>query len=203
MSTELGVRAARKQLTTREIIMAAFALFARQGYDETTVEQIADQVGISKRTFFRYFANKEDLVLGNLDHTAIRLELAMKERPPAEHAWLSLRRSFDFFVEATTEEPERVCDNLRVMATSPALKATQLGKLQRWQSAIVPELTRRLAGEEPFPQMRAGAMAGSALACLDAAMDAWYLHSGMLNLGPMLDAAMESVAPLHEFALQS
>ena len=74
MRAELGVRAARKQLTTRELILAAFELFAVQGYDETTVEQIADQVGISKRTFFRYFANKEDLVLGNLEHTAVRLQ---------------------------------------------------------------------------------------------------------------------------------
>lgn len=196
MSAELGVRAARKQLTTRELILAAFELFALQGYDETTVEQIADQVGISKRTFFRYFANKEDLVLGNLDHTATLLELAIGERPPTEDPWVSLRRSFDFFVEATTEEPERVCDNLRIMNTSPALKATQLGKLQLWQAAIVPELTRRLAGDEPYPQMRAAAMAGSALACLDASMNAWFLFSGVRNLGPMLDIAMESVAPL-------
>lgn len=197
MSAELGVRAARKQLTTRELILAAFELFALQGYDETTVEQIADQVGISKRTFFRYFANKEDLVLGNLDHTATLLELAIGERPPTEDTWVSLRRSFDFFVEATTEEPERVCDNLRIMNTSPALKATQLGKLQLWQAAIVPELTRRLAGDEPYPQMRAAAMAGSALACLDASMNAWFLFSGVRNLGPMLDIAMESVAPLN------
>ncbi|MDO8731177.1 MAG: TetR family transcriptional regulator [Actinomycetota bacterium] len=197
MTAELGVRAARKQLTSRELILAAFKLFGQQGYDETTVEQIAYQVGISKRTFFRYFANKEDLVLGNLEHAATLLELAMDERPPSEDPWHSLRRSFDFFVEAATEEPERVCDHLRVMSTSPALKATQLGKLQHWQAAIVPELTRRLAGQEPHPQMRASAMAGAALACLDAAMNAWFMHSGVRNLGPMLDIAMESVAPLH------
>lgn len=196
MRTELGVRAARKQLTTRELILAAFELFAIQGYDETTVEQIADQVGISKRTFFRYFANKEDLVLGNLEHTAVRLQLALGERPPTENTWLSLRRSFDFFVEATTEEPERVSNNLRIMNTSPALKATLLGKLQHWQAAIVPELTRRVTGEQPQPELRASAMAGAALACLDASMNTWYLYSGASNLGPMLDIAMESVAPL-------
>lgn len=197
MSAELGVREARKQLTSRELILAAFELFGRQGYDETTVEQISDQVGISKRTFFRYFANKEDLVLGNLEHTAGLLEMAIAERPLGEAPWLSLRRSFDFFVDAATEEPERVCDNLRVMNSSSALKATQLGKLQHWQASLVPELTRRLTGEDPYAHLRAAAMAGAALACLDAAMNAWYLFSGVRNLSPMLDTAMESVAPLH------
>lgn len=197
MTAELGVRAARKQLTSQELILAAFALFGRQGYDETTVEQIADQVGISKRTFFRYFANKEDLVLGNLEHTAALLGSAMGERPPTETPWLSLRRSFDFFVAATTNEPERVSNNIRVVRTSPALKATQLGKLQLWQAALMPELTRRLALGHPDPDMRAAAMAGAALACLDASLNAWYLQSEERNLGTMLDTAMESVAPLH------
>ncbi len=197
MTAVLGVREARKQLTSRELILAAFELFGRQGYDETTVEQIADRVGISKRTFFRYFANKEDLVLGNLEHTAGLLAAAMWERPLSEDPWLSLRRSFDFFVEATTEEPDRVCDNLRIMQSSPALKATQLGKLQHWQAALVPELSRRLAKDGDEADMRAAAMAGAALACMDAAMNAWFLHGGERNLGPMLDTAMESVAPLH------
>ena len=193
----MGVRAARKQLTSRELFLAAFDLFGSQGYDNTTVEQIAERVGISKRTFFRYFANKEDLVLGNLEHTATLLGMAMGERPPAEPLWLSLRRSFDFFVEATTQDPQRVSDNIRVVRTSPALKATQLGKLQLWQAALVPELMRRIQVEQEFAEMRACAIAGAALACLDAALNAWYLNPVERSLGPILDKAMESVAPLH------
>ena len=197
MTAEMGVRAARKQLTSRELFLAAFELFGSQGYDNTTVEQIAERVGISKRTFFRYFANKEDLVLGNLEHTATLLGMAMGERPPGEPMWLSLRRSFDFFVEATTQDPQRVSDNIRVVRTSPALKATQLGKLQLWQAALMPELTRRVTTEQEFPEMRASAIAGAALACLDAALNAWYLNPVERSLGPILDEAMQSVAPLH------
>jgi len=196
VTTQLGIRAERKRLTTRELILAGFDLFARQGYDDTTVEQIAEQVGISKRTFFRYFANKQDLVLGDLDHTAALLVLTLKERPPSEHSWLALRRSFDFFVDACTNEKRRVSNAMRIMESSVELKAAQLGKLEIWRGAIVPVLADRLDITDDLRQMHAAALAGAALTCLDAALNAWYIDFENQNLAPLLDSAMEAVAPL-------
>jgi len=197
MTAELGIRATRKLLTTRELTLAGFELFAQQGYDATTVEQIADRVGISKRTFFRYFANKEDLVLGDLDHTAALLVDALGRRPLTEQPWRSLRRSFDFFVEACDKDARRVHNAMRILETSPDLKTAQLGKLETWRSALVPELSRRLAAQGDGDLMHAAAMAGAAVACLDAALNAWYTDLGARDLGPMLDSAMGSVAPIH------
>lgn len=197
MTAELGIRAARKQLTSRELTQVGFELFERQGYDETTVEQIADHVRVSKRTFFRYFANKEDLVLGNLEQTAELMALALGLRPRTESPWLSLRRSFDFLVDGATDDPTHARDSVRAVQTSPALKATARGKLQIWQSALVPELTTRMSGGVAFPEVRATAIAGAAVSCLEAALIAWSLDYGDQHLGLVLDSAMEGVAPLH------
>ncbi len=64
----------RRPSTTREdVARAALDLFNRPGYDETTVDQIAAAVGVSRRTFFRYFESKRDVVWGEFDAELVRL----------------------------------------------------------------------------------------------------------------------------------
>jgi AcrR family transcriptional regulator len=75
MATELprGLRERKKARTRRTIRTEAFRLFRKQGYSETTVDQIAAAAKISSRTFFRYFQNKEQVVLDDdLDPLLIR-----------------------------------------------------------------------------------------------------------------------------------
>ena len=67
--------------TRQDVARAALALFARQGYDETTVDQIAGAVGISRRTFFRYYESKPDVVWGEFDAELGRLRDRLAEAP--------------------------------------------------------------------------------------------------------------------------
>ena len=64
----------RRPSTSRvDVARAALELFSRQGYDQTTVDEIAAAVGVSRRTFFRYFETKPDVVWGEFDAELARL----------------------------------------------------------------------------------------------------------------------------------
>ena len=79
-----GLREQKKERTRLRLIDEAFALFEKQGYDETTVEQIAAAADVTSRTFFRYFTNKEDLVMLGQDEENRAVAQMLKDRPPRE-----------------------------------------------------------------------------------------------------------------------
>ncbi|MGH9079898.1 MAG: TetR family transcriptional regulator, partial [Acidimicrobiales bacterium] len=67
------MRGRRPSTTRAEVARAALDLFSRQGYDQTTVSEIAAAVGVSRRTFFRYYDSKRDVVWGEFDTELARL----------------------------------------------------------------------------------------------------------------------------------
>ncbi len=75
-----------------EVMRQAWPLFAEQGFEATTVDQIADAAGMSRRTFFRYFAGKDELVLERLVESGERIADALRGRPADEPVWPALRR---------------------------------------------------------------------------------------------------------------
>ena len=89
---------------------AALDLFARQGYDDTTVDEIAAAVGISRRTFFRYYESKPDVVWGEFDAELGRLRDRLAEAPADEPMMDVLRRS----VIATNRFGAGELDELRI-----------------------------------------------------------------------------------------
>src|SRR5437879_11261827 len=88
-----GRRERKKQRTREALIDAAFELFARKGFEATTVEEIADAVEVSSRTFFRYFASKEDVALSPTEDLLATLLDTLAGRPPGEPALTALRHA--------------------------------------------------------------------------------------------------------------
>lgn len=86
-----GRREQRKRATRQALQAAADRLFAERGYDATTVRDIADEAGVTERTFFRYFAAKEELAIPAALTSLQPFQEAIRRRPPEEDAVTALR----------------------------------------------------------------------------------------------------------------
>lgn len=128
-----------------ELIDAAVSLFAEHGYEAVTVDQIAAAAGLSKRSFFRYFTSKDEVVLGKIDRQGDQFVAALADRPDGESPWVALRRMFDDAV-AHGSDPvgERHAAEInRIIQSSEALRAGYLQRMQHAQDLVVEELDRR------------------------------------------------------------
>jgi AcrR family transcriptional regulator len=179
----------------QQVAAAAFELFVRDGFDKTTVDQIAMAAGMSRSSFFRYFATKEDVVLGDLDEHGLRLLVALTARPSDEPLWEALQGAFHPLVDVNLRDPDRALQIATFMGEAPSLRARRHEKQQGWQELLRPEVVRRLQpGTHPDYDPRPVALITAPLGCLNAAVDAWVASAGSVPLNVLFDLAMEAVA---------
>ncbi|GAA3667513.1 TetR family transcriptional regulator [Lentzea atacamensis] len=173
---------------------AALALFLEHGFEETTVDQVVAAAGISRRSFFRYFGTKEDIVFGDLAEQGPAILEALRERPDDEPIWEALGHAFG--VLTTRMSPERGAMIGRLVTTSPALRAAHLEKHLRWQEVLAPEVERRVGTGGAPPGLVGEAIVATVLACLDAASAAWVRQGadgGLDELRRLTYAALTAV----------
>ena len=150
----------------QDVARAALDLFARQGYDRTTVDEIAAAVGISRRTFFRYFDSKPDVVWGEFDTELGRLRDRLAEAPAEDPMMDVLRRS----VIATNRFGAGELDELRIrmvlISTVPTLVAHSAVRYEEWCDVVAIFAATRIGGspDDLGPQTVARAALGAAMA---------------------------------------
>jgi AcrR family transcriptional regulator len=163
MTTRLGLRE-RKKLRTREtIVEVALRLFATQGYDETTIAQIADEAEVSPSTFFAYFPTKEAVVFDRYDEAITLLADHIERRPPEQ----TTVDAFDEWVRRRIVEFQEVSElgvlRYRVIHSHDGLqKALRHRFSDLLESALCAGYARDL-GDEPDsarPRILAGATLG-------------------------------------------
>ncbi|MFD4029105.1 TetR family transcriptional regulator [Streptomyces sp. NPDC058637] len=88
-----GLRERKKQRTREALLHTALELFTTQGYDTTTVDEIADAVEVSQRTFFRYFANKEAAAFAIQEKVELSFLSELRRRPTGEPPFEAMRRA--------------------------------------------------------------------------------------------------------------
>lgn len=144
------LRERKKQRTRESLLRAALKLFTTQGYEHTTVDEIAAAVDVSQRTFFRYFAGKEDAAFAVQEMTERHFVAAVRARPAHEAPMEALRQAVLEGWDAIRETVESAVPvelylrMYRTIESTPALLATHL----RRSAAVEEEIARVLAGRE-------------------------------------------------------
>ena len=143
-----GQRDRQKAVTREALRRAALRLFAERGFRETTADDIAAAVGVSRRTFFLHFTSKDEVLLGHiadqLDLLVLELTAAPAELDPAARAWHAVARLADSMqqrgdlllqLDLLQQAPELLAVNLQKMT---GFEGAITAAVQRWRSAAGP-----------------------------------------------------------------
>lgn len=183
-----------RQLASREILETALRLFTEQGYDETTIAQIAREAGVSQRTLFRYFGTKEDLLGGDQDRFGQVLTDTISEQPAEAGVWEALRAGVTA-VLALHDNREQALERFRLLHNTASLRAGWLEKRLRFQEDLLPLITARMnaASTVGTTDPRARAVIATAFACLDAATMTWVDNDGNGDIMDLYDECLAAV----------
>jgi AcrR family transcriptional regulator len=160
---------ARKKLLVRDVIeQVALTLFDQRGYEATTVEEIAAEVGISPRTFFRYFPSKEDVVFAHHADGLALLREVLEQQLRGGAAVLPAVRAATLALQHDADQRELEKTRLRVIRVTPALTARRYALSVEYEAAIVAAITPAL-GDDQGAWMRAMLVASASMGALRAA----------------------------------
>ena len=173
MEKQNSLRDRKKEKTRQALIDASVKLFLKNGYDNTTVDDIAEHVEVSRRTFFRYFQSKESVVFTNHERRiALFRQLLEKHFCPekpldgVKAALLELAR--DYVVDS---EDLRI--EWKIVTASPILVAKDVELDFEFESAIADALMDKRC-IPPYEELDARIVAGALFGVIRAAMQAWY-----------------------------
>ncbi|MFF1909361.1 TetR/AcrR family transcriptional regulator [Kitasatospora sp. NPDC058218] len=148
MTTKPGLRERKKERTRQALVTAAIELFGTKGYEETTIAELAEAADISTRTFFSYFASKEEVLF---EGTPLKLERSasvLAERLPGEQPAELLLRSFHFVLDQDTDLTGDLAKlRTRLILQTPALQPYALRKVLEGQRELAQGLITAYRGE--------------------------------------------------------
>jgi AcrR family transcriptional regulator len=139
----------RKRLRTKRAIQdAAFALFAQQGYEDTTVEQVADLAEVATATFFRYFPGKADVVLDCHDELLPALWEAIVSRPLSETDFVAVKNAIKqvWLIEFDVNHTARLA---KIITLSPTLRRLSADIGRGWLIGVSRALAIRRGNDQP------------------------------------------------------
>ncbi|MET8082442.1 helix-turn-helix domain-containing protein [Micromonospora sp. NPDC005237] len=181
-----------RQLASQEILKTALRLFTEQGYDETTIAQIAREAGVSQRTLFRYFGTKEDLLGGGQDRFGQVLMDTIGEQPADAGVWRALRAGVAA-VLALHDSREQALERFRLLHNTASLRAGWLEKRLRFQENLLPLIETRMDAATDKEGAKARAVIATAFACLDAASMTWVANDGKGEIMDLYDECLAAV----------
>lgn len=181
----------RPATSAAELEHLALELFAERGFEATTVDDIAAAAGIGRRTFFRYFASKNDVAWGEFDLHLDRMRAALAASPRDEPLLEVLRRAIVDFNTYPAEEAVWLRRRMTLVFGTPALQAHSTLRYENWRRVIAEFVARRTG--QPVGALFPRALAASLLGVALTSYEVW-LEGADAELLPILDQGLRMLA---------
>lgn len=192
MVEDIGRRERNKVERRQRLESVALELFERNGFDNTTIEEITDAADLAPRTFFSYFATKDDLVLADYADRLTRILGELNRRPADEPAWVALRASFAAVAADYEADHDRIRRRFTIMATTPSVFARSLQLQAGWEHELGECLRTRLrtGTNDPRPWL----FAATALAVMRASLQHWIVRQDPPTLPDLVQYGFDQLA---------
>ena len=189
-------RSRKKSRTRTDLIEAGAALFAANGFDETTTTDIAERADVSQRTLFRHFPTKESLLYGDMDDLRLELRSAFQARPPSEPIMASVREAVSSLADNFERNRARRLLQGRLAASYPSVSAYSRATLQaEWEREIVDAVAAALGVDsmvDPRPEM----VAGATMSAIRHATRRWTSGGGREDYVALVVGAIDAIGDL-------
>jgi AcrR family transcriptional regulator len=185
--------------TRGRVTAAAFELFSTQGYDGTTVEAIAERAGIARRTFFRYFRSKDDVIFPDHDRMLATVEqhlAACDDLSPVDAICDGVRLVLRCYVE----DPQISVRRYLLTRSIGPLRDREIASVQRYERSFGRYLRARWAGSRPAAEvaLHADVISAAVVAAHNAVLREWLRAEGGHDPMPALDEAFTWVVSQFE-----
>lgn len=188
-----GRRERHKARTRRSLEEAALRLFARRGFDDTTIEDITDAADVSPRTFFRYFASKEDVLFADHAQQIQRFADALSTRPADEPVLASITEALLTLADDYEEKRERYLLRFRLLASAPGVAAHGM-ELQVKIVDVVASFVAERLGLDPTGDLRPVLVGQVTVGALAAATNIWSTGTSDRSLPELVRQSLELTA---------
>ena len=176
-SLALQIRAKRSEMMVSELEEVALRLFDQRGFANVTVEEIASEARISTRTFYRYFAAKDDVLQLRIVRRSEALRRALSGRPADEAPLRSLRLVLED--EFSAVDPVTLRRWIAVVADNPNVMRGVVGAIQLKILPVIAEFFGSRMGL-PSDALVPTMLAAAAIGVIQAAHTQWFIHDGHL-----------------------
>ncbi|GAB2647867.1 hypothetical protein GCM10027271_01780 [Saccharopolyspora gloriosae] len=184
-----GVRKRSRELLRAELAKAAADYIADVGLENTTVADIAGEIGVSRATFHRYFHSKEDAIVAAVRATRISAADCVRtaDASTGDSVWATVRRAFDPVVDAINADAAALRKRAHLIESAAPVRA----RLASLNDVEREELTSALLDWVP-DVLQAQAVAGATVLAFELAWTVWSTDENA-DFGPALDRAFEAI----------
>ena len=188
---DASLRERKKQKTREALEEAAIRLFLEKGYSATSIEDIAGDADVSRRTFFRYFGSKEGVLFGDADLQGEAVLQALMAQPRDVPPLVAFRDAVVELSRVMESDQEAILKKQRVIVGTLELRTRASEISRQWRGRFAQAVATRAGRAEPEDDD--GIIAGVAIAVLSAAVEDWVAAGGRDDLIERLRRAFDVV----------